>query len=231
MISFGEAVELVRSAAQPLGTESVALAKAAGRVIARPIVARFDSPRSDVSAMDGYATREADLDTFPVSLQIVGESFAGKGWPGEIARGECVRIFTGAPVPSGAERVVIQENVRRDGDVAIIAERPGSARHIRKRGSDFAADEVLLPTGRFLDARAIVAAAAADVAELAVVRRPRIHILSTGDELAEPGTATARDDAIPESVSSPARPKPVSPPARMPVRTLVGITLRTPMNG
>jgi len=201
MISFGEAVELVRSAAQPLGTGSVALAKAAGRVIARPIVARIDSPRSDVSAMDGYATREADLDTFPVSLQIVGESFAGKGWPGEIARGECVRIFTGAPVPSGAERVVIQENVRRDGDVAIIAERPGSARHIRKRGSDFAADEVLLPTGRFLDARAIVAAAAADVAELAVVRRPRIHILSTGDELAEPGTATARDDAIPESVS------------------------------
>ena len=201
MISFDEAVEFIRAIAKPLGNESVPLAKAAGRVLARPVVARIDSPRSDVSAMDGYAAREADLDPLPVSLRIVGESFAGKSWPGEIVPDECVRIFTGAPVPSGADRVVIQENVRREGDLAIIAEPPGSARHIRTRGSDFAAGEQLLPSGRLLDARAIVAAAAADVAELAVVRQPLIHILSTGDELAEPGAATGRGDAIPESVS------------------------------
>jgi len=199
MISFDEAIEFIRAIAKPLGIETVAISKAAGRVLARPVVARIDSPRSDVSAMDGYAVR--DLDTFPVSLRIVGESFAGKGWAGEIAPGECARIFTGAPVPLGADRVVIQENVRREGDLAIIAEPPGSARHIRKRGSDFAAGEELLQSGRSLDARAIVAAAATDVAELAVIRRPRIHILSTGDELAEPGAATGRDDAIPESVS------------------------------
>jgi len=201
MISFDEAIELIRAIAKPLGTESVALAKAAGRVLASPVVARIDSPRSNVSAMDGYAARETDLDTLPVSLRIVGESLAGRGWAGEIAPGECVRIFTGAPVPSGADRVVIQENVRREGDLAIIAERPGSAHHVRTRGSDFAAGEELLPSGRLLDARATVAAAAADVAELAVARRPLIHILSTGDELAEPGAATERDDAVPESVS------------------------------
>jgi molybdopterin molybdotransferase len=97
--------------------------------------------------------------------------------------------------------VVIQENVRRDGKLAIIDESPGSARHIRRRGSDFASGEELLPAGRLLDPRAIVAAAGADVAELELYRRPRLTILSTGDELAAPGTARERPDAIPESVS------------------------------
>jgi molybdopterin molybdotransferase len=201
MIGFDEAVELVRSIAKPLEAESVGLSQAAGRVLARPVVATIDSPRSDVSAMDGYAVREADLDTFPTSLRIVGESFAGKRWPGKIRPGECTRIFTGAPVPLGADRIVIQENVRRDDDTAIIGEQQGAARHIRKRGSDFAAGEELLQVGRLLDARAIVASAAADIAEVGVYRRPLLHILSTGDELAEPGAAAERDDAIPESVS------------------------------
>jgi molybdopterin molybdotransferase len=201
MIGFDEAVELVRSIAKPLGTESVAFSEAAGRVLARPVVATIDSPRSDVSAMDGYAVRDTDLDTFPASLRVVGESFAGKRWPGEIRPGECARIFTGAPIPSGADRVVIQENARRVSDLLIIAEAPGAARHIRVRGSDFSAGEELVPSPRSLDARAIVAAAASDVAEVDVYRRPLLHILSTGDELAEPGTAAARDDAIPESVS------------------------------
>jgi molybdopterin molybdotransferase len=97
--------------------------------------------------------------------------------------------------------VVIQENVRREGEFAVIAEHPGPARHIRRRGSDFTAGEELLPVGRALDARAIVAAAGADVRTVEVYRRPRVHVLSTGDELAEPGTASERSDAIPESVS------------------------------
>ena len=201
MISFDEAVELVRSVAKPMGTETVPLANAAGRVLARPVVARTDSPRSDVSAMDGYAVRETDLDTLPMSLRIVGESFAGKSWPGEIASGECARIFTGGAVPSGADRIVIQENVRREGNLAIVVEPAGSARHIRKRGSDFSAGEELLTSDRLLGPRAIVAAAAADVAAIDVYRRPLFQILSTGDELAEPGAAAECDDAIPESVS------------------------------
>lgn len=201
MISFDEAVELVRSVAKPLGMESVVLREAAGRVLAEAVVANIDSPRADVSAMDGYAVRDADLVEFAQGLKVAGESFAGGGWDGHVAAGTCVRIFTGAPVPAGSDRVVIQENVRREGDLAVIGERPGSARHIRKRGSDFAKGEELLAAGRALNARAIVAAAAADVAQLLVYRRPRLHILSTGDELADPGAAAERADAIPESVS------------------------------
>jgi molybdopterin molybdotransferase len=151
--------------------------------------------------MDGYAVRDADLARLPVSLKVAGESFAGAAWNGSVAEGTCARIFTGARVPAGADRVVIQENVGRKGEMAIIAEHPGTARHIRPRGSDFRIGEELLAAGRLLDPRAIVAAAAADVASLEVYRRPRVHILSTGDELAEPGTANERADAIPESIS------------------------------
>ena len=201
MIGFEEAVGLVRSVATPLGTDTVPIAEAAGRVLARAVDAEVDSPRSDVSAMDGYAVREADLDRFPVSLQVVGGSYAGAGWNGSVVPGTCVRIFTGAPVPEGADRVVMQENVRSSGNAAIIDDHPGPPRHIRRRGSDFASGEELLPAGRLLDTRAIVAAAGADLAELEVHRRPRLHILSTGDELAEPGTARERADAVPESVS------------------------------
>jgi molybdopterin molybdotransferase len=201
MISFDEALELVRSVARPLGTEMIGIGNAAGRVLACPVVAAIDAPRADVSAMDGYAVRESDLQAFPVSLAVAGESFAGAGWSGSVAPGTCARIFTGAPVPHGADRVVIQENVRREGDVAIIDREPGAARHIRRRGSDFRAKEALLAAGVRLGPRAIVAAAAADVAEVEVYRRPRLQILSTGDELAEPGTARDRPDAIPDSVS------------------------------
>ncbi len=155
MISFDEALERVRGAAHPLGTETVAIDAAAGRVLAAPVIARIASPRRDVSAMDGYAVREADLSSLPAKLKIVGESFAGGGWNGAIGSGECVRIFTGAPVPEGADRVVIQENVRREDDLAVI-EQAGDARHIRKRGSDFEQGQQLLPAGRLLDKRAIV---------------------------------------------------------------------------
>jgi molybdopterin molybdotransferase len=201
MISFDEAIERIRSVARPLGTESVALSAAAGRVLAQPVVAQIDSPRSDVSAMDGYAVRDEDLTPFPVALDVVGESFPGQGWSGAVAPGTCVRIFTGAPVPRGANRIVIQEIVRRDGATAIVDEHPGAATYIRPRGSDLAAGEELLPAGRLLDPRGLVAAAAADVAELEVYRRPRLHILSTGDELAEPGTARDTPDAVPDSAS------------------------------
>lgn len=200
MISFDEALERVRGAAHPLGTETVAIDAAAGRVLAAPAIARIASPRRDVSAMDGYAVREADLSTLPAKLKIVGDSFAGGGWNGAIGSGKCVRIFTGAPVPEGADRVVIQENVRREDDLAVIGQ-AGDARHIRKRGSDFEQGQQLLAAGRLLDKRAIVATAAADLAQVEVYSRPRVAILGTGDELAEPGMAAELPDAIPESVS------------------------------
>jgi molybdopterin molybdotransferase len=201
MISFDEAIELIRLVARPQGTEAIAIERAGGRVLAAPVVARIDSPRADVSAMDGYAVRTADLASLPTSLKVVGESFAGAGWQGTVEAGTCARIFTGAPVPAGADRIVIQENVRREGGLAIIDEAPGSEHHIRRRAGDFAAGEVLLPAGRLLDERAIVAAAAADLAEVEAYGQPRVQVLSTGDELVGPGTARDRPDAVPDSVS------------------------------
>jgi molybdopterin molybdotransferase len=201
VITFDQAVALIAGSVSTGPVETVKLDRAAGRILAAPVTAQIDSPRADVSAMDGYAVRGEDLLSCPASLDIVGESFAGASWIGRVEAGQCVRIFTGAPVPEGADRVVIQENVRREGRIAWFDAKPGAARHIRKRGNDFRAGEKLLPAGHRLDPRAIVTAAGSDLAELQVYSRPRVTILSTGDELAEPGTARARVDAIPESVS------------------------------
>jgi molybdopterin molybdotransferase len=198
MISFDEAIRRLTEVARPLGRESVSLAEAAGRVLAAPVVAGIDSPPADASAMDGYAVREADL---PGRLRLIGESFAGGGFEGALAAGTCVRIFTGAPVPAWADRVVVQEVTARDGDSVTVAERPGPARYIRARGSDFRAGDVVLEAGRRLDPRALVAAAAADVAEVETWRPPGMLVLATGDELAAPGEARSRPGAIPESIS------------------------------
>lgn len=202
MISFEEAVEFVRSAGIPLGTENVAVAEAAGRVLAEPVVALIDAPRSDVSSMDGYAVRDDDLNVLPAELEVRGKSFAGSSWGRPLEPGTCIRIFTGAPVPAGADRIIMQEYVRFEENRAIIEEAPGPSRYIRARGSDFRAGEELLAAGRLLEARGIVASCAADLAQLKVYRRPRLSILSTGDELVEPGSARERDDAVPESVSA-----------------------------
>jgi molybdopterin molybdotransferase len=150
--------------------------------------------------MDGYAVREADLATVPTRLRVSGENFPGQ-LPPPIASGECVRIFTGAPVPEGADRVVIQEIVRREGDWAVFERDPGEARHIRLGGSDFRSGERLLAAGTLLDARTIVAAAGADVASIEVFRRPSFAVVATGDELAEPGSARSKPAGIPDSVS------------------------------
>jgi molybdopterin molybdotransferase len=151
--------------------------------------------------MDGYAVRDLDLQRLPASLIIVGESFAGGQFPGPVRSGECVRIFTGAAVPDGSDRVVMQENVSREGDIATFEASPGAARHIRKAGGDFRVGDSLLDAGRMLDARAIVAAAGADLSEIEVIKKPRIYIVGTGDELVEPGTAASTNFKIPESVS------------------------------
>ena len=201
MIDFDEAVARVVATAQPLSRECVAIAESHGRVLAEPVLAEVDAPPSDVSAMDGYAVRDADLAPLPARLRLIAESFPSRGADKAVGPGECVRIFTGAPLPEGADRVVIQEDVERDGDVVSFATAPGKARHIRRRGSDFVQGDTLLPAGRRIDARALVTAAGADRAEVEVWRRPRVIVLGTGDELVEPGTAHGRGDAIPESVT------------------------------
>jgi molybdopterin molybdotransferase len=132
---------------------------------------------------------------------VVGESAAGQAELPAVGPGECARIFTGGPVPAAADRVVIQEIVRREGDWVSIEGGPGDARHIRARGSDFRSGDRLIAGGTLLTARVLVAAAAADVAEVEVFRRPRVSIIATGDELAPPGTALDEPARLPESVS------------------------------
>lgn len=195
MISFDEALALVAGAATPLGTEEIMLAEAHGRTLAAPVVAMVDAPPRDVSAMDGYAVRDADL---PGSLPVAGTAYPGDP-VSTLAPGACLRIFTGGPVPAGADRIVIQENVTRDGDLASFGPAEGG-RHIRTCGADFPKGKLLLEAGRRLGPRALVAAAGADLGEVEVWRQPRLAIFGTGDELAEPGRARDRPGAIPESL-------------------------------
>jgi molybdopterin molybdotransferase len=201
VISFDEAVGIIASTVRPLGTETVPIEDAAGRVLAAPVIAAIDSPRADVSAMDGYAIRTGDLAGFPVALKVVGESFPGSGWPGTMNSGECVRIFTGAPLADGADRIVIQERVRREGDAAVIDSDPGPASWVRPQGKDFRAGDEVLPAGRLLDPAALIAAAGADLAAVEVSACPRLCLLTNGDELADPGQARSSALAVPDSAS------------------------------
>jgi molybdopterin molybdotransferase len=201
LISFDEAIGRVIGLAKPLGTEKVALDQADGRYLAKPVIAPFNSPATPVSAMDGYAVRDTDIAHTPVSLQIVGKSFAGAGYSGEFPRGTCVRVFTGAPVPLGTDCVVIQENVRAEGSKAFFVEPPTGHHHLRHIGSDFLAGDVLVAAGCRLNPQRLVAAAAADMVELEVVRQPRVFIICCGDELSEPGQSKNHPGSIPESNS------------------------------
>jgi len=167
-----------------LATETVALEQVLGRVLAADVRAARDQPPFDVSAMDGYALRSAET---PGLLKLIGESAAGRGFTGFCGQGSTVRISTGAAIPDGADSVVIQEDVRASQcGIEMPTSRPGQ--HVRLRGCDFKAGTVLLARGRVLDGVSVSLAAASGAAALPVVRQPRIAILSSGDELAAPGT-------------------------------------------
>jgi molybdopterin molybdotransferase len=168
-----------------LESQTVPLAQALGRTLAARIAAGRDQPPFAASAMDGYAVRSADT---PGLLTVTGESAAGHGFAGQCGPGMAIRISTGAPMPDGTDAIVIQEDVHREGDrIAVPAVVEGH--FIRGRGNDFTAGTVLLEAGRLLDGVAVGLAAAAGAAEFPVVRRPKVAILSSGDELAAPGTA------------------------------------------
>ncbi len=200
MINFDEALALIEGAIEPLGTEAAPIATCAGRTLAEDLRARSDSPRHAVATMDGYAV--VDVSTAPgQTLRVIGESRAGRGFAGKVGAGEAVRILTGAPVPAGADRVIIQEQADRQGDTVRFDKGYGPAAYIRPAAHDFSAKDVLLRRGTRLGPRALVSAAAADRAELTVSQRPRVAILGTGDELASPGSAHLCVDSVPESVT------------------------------
>ncbi|HZS83734.1 MAG TPA: gephyrin-like molybdotransferase Glp [Stellaceae bacterium] len=188
MIPVAEALARLLEPLRPLAAEQVALTNALGRVLAEDVAARRTQPPAAVSAMDGYAVRAADAAQIPARLAVVGSIPAGQALGRAIGPGEAARIFTGAPVPEGADAIVLQEDAERpELGTVIIREAPSPGRHIRPAGLDFRCGEVGLASGRLLTARDIGLAAAMNHPWLWVRRRPRVAILATGDEIVMPG--------------------------------------------
>ncbi len=170
------------------GHETVTLSQAAGRVLGADLAARLTQPPFNASAMDGYAIRQADLSVPDATLEVIGVSSAGHAFEGTVASGEAVRIFTGAPLPEGADSVVLQEDVQTTDDGSIRSTYPVRAgQHVRPKGQDFVDGEVVLSKGTVMDFTRLTVAAAMNHATLTVFRRPLVAILATGDELLPPG--------------------------------------------
>jgi molybdopterin molybdotransferase len=184
LLTLDEAQERVLERARPLPSEPVPIAAAGGRVTGEDAYARVDLPPFVSSAMDGFAVRAADL---PGTLPVAGESAAGRPYDGRLEPGCAVAISTGAVVPEGADAVVpIEDVVRKENSVEIsVGGVPGA--HIRPRGGDIAAGDVVVPAGTRLTPARLAAAAASGIAELACRRRPRVVVLATGSELVGPG--------------------------------------------
>jgi molybdopterin molybdotransferase len=187
MLSVAEALARITAAFAPLPAETVSLAEALGRTMAEDVAARVNQPPVAVSAMDGYAVRATDVADVPARLRVIGEAPAGGAFAGTVGTGEAVRIFTGGPVPAGADAIVIQEDTERDGEVVLVKATAKTGAFVRPAGLDFRTGDVGIAAGRMLGARDIGLAAAMNHPWLRVRRRPRIAILATGDEVVLPG--------------------------------------------
>ncbi|MGE0846328.1 MAG: gephyrin-like molybdotransferase Glp [Flavobacteriaceae bacterium] len=196
LTSVEDALKSILDGATPLRAEDVPLREADGRFLAADLAARRTQPPADMSAMDGYAVRQADLAALPATLAVVGEAAAGHPYDKSLEPGQAVRILTGAPVPAGADTIVIQENCARDGDAIAVSEPQAAGRFIRRAGLDFSAGDVLLPAGTALNPRLLALAAAMGHGGLPVHRRPVVAILSTGDELVEAGSEAGDSQII-----------------------------------
>jgi molybdopterin molybdotransferase len=191
LLSVADALALVLAEAMPLPAEPAGLLEAVGRVLTADLAALRTQPPADVSAMDGYAVRAADVATAPARLTVIGEVAAGRPFDRAVGPGETARIFTGGVLPDGTDTVVIQEVTERDGDAVIVRRPETQGRHVRPKGLDFRAGSVLLAKGDRLTARGIALAGAMNHATVPVHRRPRMAVLATGDELVAPGTTPA----------------------------------------
>lgn len=197
LLPVAEAMRRILDGAEPRDEEWVPLAEARGRVLSQPLQARRTQPPFDASAMDGYAVRASDIAEVPTLLTLVGEAAAGRRYHGKLDAGEAVRIFTGAPLPEGANTIAIQENVRKlDGDRVEVVESAAAGKHIRRAGLDFTKGDELLAQGRVLDAAALALAASGNHPEAPVFRRPLVAVLATGDELVPPGVEPGPDQIV-----------------------------------
>lgn len=185
--TLAEARELIASVyAGVTGREDVPLHACGGRCLADDVVAPIDLPPFDVAAMDGYALRSGDLDgQGHADLQVRGDVAAGHPYLGEIGRGETVRIYTGAVIPPGVDRVVPQEHCRREGDRVTVAARPGGKLHIRLSGEDVLAGQKVIAAGSRLEPAQLALLSALRLEKVPVLRRLRVVLLSVGDELSQ----------------------------------------------
>jgi len=188
LISVEEALSRVLANVEPLPAQSVPLTKAYGRVLAVDLQALRTQPPADVSAMDGYAVRAADVAAIPARLKVVGEVAAGHPFSGSIGPRQAARIFTGGILPAGADAIVIQENTAREDDTVVVTVSAARGKHVRVEGLDFRRGAVLLHQGRRLSDRDLALAAAMNHARMRVHRAPRLAVLATGDELVMPGS-------------------------------------------
>jgi molybdopterin molybdotransferase len=196
LLSVEEARSRVLAEIALLPAETVPLARARGRVAAEDVLARLSHPPVPVSAMDGYALSSDDAGALPIRLRKIGVSRAGEHFDGKLVKGACVRIFTGAPVPEGADVIAIQEDAEESGEEVVIREAAPPGQYIRRAGLDFSAGQVVAPKGRILTARDIGLVASSGHGEVSVRRRPKVAILSTGDELVPPGEAPGPDQIV-----------------------------------
>jgi len=187
LLPVEEAIARIARSMPEMPVEEVDIGALHGRILAAPITARTSHPPADVSAMDGFAARASDLAALPAKLRCIGESAAGHPFAGSISAGECIRIFTGAHCPGGADTIILQEDTSVHGNIITVNEAPAAGRYIRKAGNDFARGYVLFDAGKKIGARNIALIGAAGYGTAAVWRRPVVAILSTGDELVAPG--------------------------------------------
>lgn len=195
MISLDEALKNILTTIKPLVSEEVLLKDAINRIVAKPIIANLSQPPFDVSAMDGYALKAKDI-ALDKPLKLIGASQAGKGFDGEVKQGECIRIFTGAPIPTGADSVIMQEQASAKEDLISFSGDFTKGQHVRPKGQDFIKNEILFENGERLSPASLALCAAANNPKINVIKQPNIDILATGDELVSLGSIVHENQII-----------------------------------
>jgi molybdopterin molybdotransferase len=196
LLAVEDALARILVGAKSLAAETVRLDQACGRILAQSVFAKRNQPPFSASAMDGYAVRHADLGSLPVTLKLIGVSAAGHAFNGQVKTGTTVRILTGAPLPKGADTIVIQENTTRDGTVVNILNETALGKNIRRPGLDFAKGDLLVPANKILSPRDLGLLAAGNNPLVKVYRKPKLVLFTTGDELVLPGNRPRADQIV-----------------------------------
>jgi len=196
MISVDDARANILKNISPVSTETISIDEASGRLLAEDVFARRTQPPVDLSAMDGYAVKASDVSKIPANLKVVGEAPAGGSYNMLVNAGEAVRIFTGGPLPDGTDAIVIQEDTTRNDDIVTIKESAAAGHYVRSAGLDFTEGQIGVKAGKTLTPRDIGLLAAMNIPWVNVRRKPRIALLSTGDELVRPGEPVGPNQII-----------------------------------